>query len=211
MNIKNLGKKALTLGAIAYIGATSIFSKVDAKTKASLDILTDIQNPTTQIIKPSATYDLPLGVKGFSTMNFFENGSYVGKTKLTKNVGYVDLIADATFRSFMNNSYALGASTKIPTPDKTFANVSVYPVSIDSEGQIEDKLIAGLFTSANLPGGLRLSNLTEIDAKNSKWSYGEVDLSKQIKNFKIGSNVALTPKEGLKPQAQYRIRIGYDF
>jgi hypothetical protein len=207
MNIKQFGKTTLIVAALAYANAIS--------GQTSINYIETNESKTSHA-KLKSNYTLLGNVNGFTFTNFYKQFGYFGETEIDK--GLVKGIGPKVKLTHANHPFSkatFGVSGIVPyMPKNTFTKISLLPVSVDNEGNLDDVMSANFLTSVNLPFDFNLSAFGgwNFDGnKKPQWNYGELDLSKKVSNFVIGYNPSLTNNGDFSPELNHRLRIGYAF
>ena len=171
-------------------------------------------------IRPNLFYDLPLGIKGYTFGEFYEDGdNHFIKTNLTKNIyGNFNARAQIINGTNLTDKIGIGPDVVIPTPEKIFAKMYFIPAFIDPKAKkIDNRSILGYFVSADLPLGFKSLSFGEINVagKNGvEWAYGEIGLEKEIlKDISLSYNPALR-NDGVGkavPRLEHRATAKYAF
>ena len=144
---------------------------------------------------------LPYGMKVSGFLDFYgHDKGYFGKTLVDKS-----LTERLTLRSPIVHINApvsqvgFGAVYALPTPGKTFAKVSYFPLFVDSKGnQVDDKQVVGFAVGAQLPYNFSAVVFGEANVaatKGPQWVYGEFEVAKKINDrVSVGLNLQLNPK-----------------
>ena len=215
-------------GLLSLIGAGIITALIllptnanaqDNNVKASVDVVRS-ENQPVSFIRPNVFYALPLGIKGYTFGEFYNEGNnYFSKTilegKLDDNSA-AGLVGHVVTGSGFNTQAGLGLNAVVPSPEGSFVKLSFLPIFADSKGRmVNNKAVGGYFGSVNLPLGINLSSFGEInlDAKGGpKWGYGEISLSKNITDkLAVAYNPLLKNQGKLNPRVEHAVRASYTF
>src|SRR3989338_3941089 len=167
-------------------------------------------------------YDLPLGVKGWSWMEFFtRNGErfkygrgYLGKTTLTKTEKGNGLRAEIRNINKPVSQIGFGVQFGIPLPQKMSKRVSGFlkflPLWINDKGKVMDnRVIAGYIVNVNLPYGFNAGSFGEVNIpqglKSTQWAYGEIIMGKRFRNFNLTYNPVLLGTGNFMPKLEHRV------
>lgn len=213
-------KKLRNITAGVTLGALSLLpmKNANAQVNGSMEAIKSFK-PKQSYVRPSFNYDLPAGIKGFTFLEFYQDGSsYFGRTNLTKEITKgVGLRAEAIHGSGFLDNYGLGLSATIPSK-KVFANFYFTPFLVNSKlKKIENKVLSGYFASIKLPFDMQLSSFGEwnLNGKNGvEWTYGELNLEKKLnKNLSVSYNPAMKNNGVGKPipKLEHRITAKYTF
>jgi hypothetical protein len=210
--------KNLAVGAMA--GACSLIpmKNANAQLSGSMEAIKSFK-PKQSYIRPCFFYDLPANIKGFTFLEFYQDGnSFFGRTKLTKEVVKgIGLRADIVHGSGFPNNYGLGLNVDIPGKN-VFTNFYLTPFLVDNKlKKVENKVLSGYFASIKLPFDIQLSSFGEwnLNGKNGvEWTYGELNLEKKLnKNLSVSYNPALKNRGAGKPipRLEHRVTAKYTF
>lgn len=203
------------------IGLASLFPMKNANAQISGDIegIKSFESEQSYF-RPNIFYDLPLGIKGYTFGEFYEDGnSHFIKTNLTRNIhGNLGAKAQVICGSNLTDKIGVGLDVVIPMPEKTFARMYFIPAFIDTKAKkIDNRSIVGYFVSADLPLGFKALSFGEINvgAENgAEWAYGEVGLEREVlKNLSLSYNPALKNNGTGKavPRLEQRVTAKYTF
>lgn len=208
-------KKKLVIGAIGLASFLPM-KNANAQVTGSLEAIKSL-TPKKSYLRPMLSYDLPLGVKGSSFLEFYQDGSsYFGKTILTKKINKgIGLRAGVNHGSGFTDNYNLGVSVAIPGK-KTFTNFYYSPLCVDNKlKKMKNKALAGYFISTKLPFGLELNSFGQLNLNaegGAQWNYGEMNLEKKLnKNLAVSFNPALRNQGGPIPKLEPRFTVKYSF
>lgn len=209
-------KKIMTGVLAGALAAATIAGKAQSNIE-----LMQTADKTTSRVRPNLFYKLPGGIKGYTFIEFYEDGkNYYAKTGLTKKIaGSLDARADIIDMSFAKDQVGLGLEYKLPTGEKTFAKVKAMPVYFGMDGKyIQSKAVLGYYFEQKVYVPLikdaKVVAFGEIDvaAKGGpKWSYGELHAQKSLDDFVLGIGVDLRSKGKLIPQPELSVKLGYVF
>jgi len=210
MTLKDKIKKTIATG----LAAISLYMPMKASA-TDLDLgVRDIQGSDSAYTEVTAGYTLPESIEGFTFIDSFDDGSYFGKTSLTKDIGLGDKIKSTIIHADdIYSSIGLGMSRDYSS---SLADLTVgfLPLWFDKEGDSLDQATLDYFVSVkDLPFGLDLTSFGEwiISEGSAKFDYGEIMLSKKVGDITIGYNPALIGDGDSTPDVEQRISIGYDF
>ncbi|MDP3986912.1 MAG: hypothetical protein Q8P81_01660 [Nanoarchaeota archaeon] len=158
-------------------------------------------------------YGLPRGMKGFTFMDLYTDGDgYFGKTSINKHLTH-GVSAKAQAIHGGNNpveNIGLGASVVVPgLPERISASVTGLPVYLDLDGKrVNDKSRWSYFINTSLPRGFNVSSFGEWNVADSpKWTYGEIELTKQVGPVTIGYNIGLIDNDSAIPCLENRASV----
>ncbi|MFH1311578.1 MAG: hypothetical protein ABIH65_04195 [Nanoarchaeota archaeon] len=213
-------RKIRNIIAGTLCGLASLFPmKANAQINGNLEAIKSFE-PGQSYFRPNIFYDLPLGIKGYTFGEFYQDGeNYFIKTNLTRNIHKnLNVKAQVICGSNLTDKIGVGLDAVIPMPEKTFARGYFIPAFIDTKAKkIDNRSIIGYFVSADLPLGFKALSFGEINVagKNgAEWTYGEIGLEKEIlKNFSVSYNPALKNNGNGKviPRLEHRATAKYTF
>lgn len=163
-------------------------------------------------IQTNQFYKLPLNIKGFTFLDFSKNNGYYGKTSLEEEVySGINLKSQTIHCNEPLTQIGLGISAK-PISKIPF-KIIYLPFWLDKQGEKVNKTILGYYGSLNIPGGLTLSGFGEWDISDKpKWTYGELELKKEIaKGIDLSYNPALKKDGNAIPKLEHRISCSVNF
>lgn len=139
--------------------------------------------------------------KGYTWSDFGTEGGYFGKSTFTTPVSdKASLKTQVVHGNEPFTQAGIGATANVPyLPKGFYANVGVVPFWMNKNAEfVKDKAIASYYISASLPKGLLISSFGEanvFDRAGPTWSYGEIDISKQLtEKLNVGFNIPMTSK-----------------
>ena len=213
-------KKLRNLAVGVMAGALSVLpmKNANAQLSGSMEAIKSFK-PKQSYVRPCLYYDLPAGIKGFTFVEFYQDGnSYFGRTKLTKEVTKgIGLRSDIIHGTGFPNNYGLGLNVNMPK-NKILKNLYLTPFLVDNKlKKIENKVLSGYFASIKLPFDMQLSSFGEwnLNGKNGvEWTYGELNLEKKLgEKLSISYNPALKNRGAGKPipRLEHRATLKYTF
>lgn len=210
--MKKLTKKFKTAIAGLVLAAGIAATPTQAQSSASLEAIKSMETGKTYF-RPTITYTLPGDVQGMTFHEFYQDKTHFGKTSLTKKITDEQaLMLQAVYGTAPDFKAGIGISTKIPTPQGTFAKAYFIPLWMKEGGIDKDRSIVGYFASADLPLGMKIHSFGEIDisGKSPKWAYGEIGLEKQLtKDLSVSYQPALRGTGSVVPELEHRLDIKY--
>jgi len=208
----------ITAGVI--LGASSLLpmKNANAQLNGSIEAVKSFK-PKQSYVRPQLFYDLPADIKGFTFMEFYQDGdSFFGRTRLTKEVAKgIGLRSDIIHGTGFPNNYGLGLNVDMPK-NKILKNLYLTPFLVDNKlKKVENKVLAGYFASIKLPFDMQLSSFGEwnLNGKNGvQWTYGELNLEKKLSDkLSVSYNPALKNRGAGKPipRLEHRVTAKYAF
>jgi len=209
-------KKALTTILAGVLAATTMTGTA----QSSIERMQTTEKSTSRI-RPHLFYDLPFGVKGYTFIEFYDDGSsYYAKTGLTKKItDHLDARVDVIDISSATDQIGLGLEYKIPTGEKTLAKVKAMPVYFGFDGKyVKSKAVMGFYYHQKIHVPIlkdaSVVAFGEIDlAKKGgpTWSYGELHVQKSLKDYVLGIGADLKSDGDITPHPELSIKLGYVF
>jgi hypothetical protein len=214
--IKMTSKKLLTAILAGALAATTM----TAKAQSNIELMQTTDKATSRV-RPNLFYGLPFGVKGYTFIEFYEDGkSYYAKTGLTKKIkGGLDARVEVLDFSAATDKIGIGLEYKIPTKEETFAKVKVMPVYFGFDGKYaKPKVVMGFYFEQKIYVPIlkdaKVVAFGEINiaAKGGPtWSYGELHVQKSLDDFILGIGTDLTCDGNITPHCGLSIKLGYMF
>jgi len=209
-------KKILT----AILAGALAASTMTAKAQSSVEVMQTSEKSTARV-RPNLFYSLPFCVKGYTFIEFYEDGkSYYAKTGLTKKVAKdLDARVEVLDFSCATDQVGLGLEYKIPTKEGTFAKVKAMPIYFGFDGKyIQSKAIMGFYVEQKIYVPIlkdaKVVAFGEINmaAKSGPtWSYGELHVQKSLDDFIVGLGCDLRCGGKITPHPELSIKLGYVF
>ncbi len=209
--------KELIMSAIIGVGSLMPVESLKAK-----EVFGSIEHIVSENKEKSSEelnlfYSLPGNIKGYTYIDFFKNGTYYGKTSLTRKINNKLGMKSQIVNS--NNLFSragLGGYINIPFQSKNLSgNLSILPLWVNEKGNLmEDYLTAGYFISMKLPKEFKINFYGEwnVLAKGGpSWNYGEIEVEKNIGPICISYRPALIGKGDATPKLEQRVSIGFKF
>lgn len=176
---------------------------------------------STSRIRPNLYYDLPLGIEGFTFIEFYTDKSseYYGETYLTKNViGMFGVRADIFHTSLFEDVIGFGIYADIVSNDNLFFQLKYIPAYFEFRGIERWKRFGVLgyclawdFT-ANPLGRWQLNSFADFNIHAQELSYGEIYLDKYVTDdFLIGLGADLRTIGEAAPEAKLGIDLKFMF
>jgi hypothetical protein len=169
------------------------------------------------IPEPNAFYTLPGGISGYTFIDF-EKEFYFGKSFLTTQPKKgISIKGEFVHINEPITEAGVGFQTDIPTPGESYANIYFLP-----QWTTQGKMTAGYFFQTTLPLGINFSTFGSWETlknnlKNPQWSYGEIEIGKDIKTplgtITVIYNPMLLSQEngGPTPMLEHRVGINLPF
>jgi len=163
-------------------------------------------------VQSNQFYKLPQKIRGFAFLDFSKSNGYYGKTSLEKEIYKgINLKNQTIHCNEPLTQTGLGISAK--PISKIPLKLSYLPIWIDKQGKKVDKNILGYYFALDIPLGLSLSGFGEWDVSNNpKWTYGEIELKREIKKrVSLSYNPALKSDGDASPKLENRISLAINF
>jgi len=213
------------IGLAAILGAASLMPSTAEAISGGIRRVQSIDHEGSKVTNNSYPelqmgYGLPFGVGGFTFLDFYGNKvGYFGKTALEKNI--IEGVGVRTQIVHSNQAYGqqgFGLKANIPhLPKGISAKVYFMPAWTDQKGKnVKDKKMAGFSASAKLPLEFNLSTYGEWNTQTRQWSYGEIELGRQIKlgnneSIILSYNPALKNHGDMSPILEHRVALQIPF
>ena len=201
-NINNLRSKILGVGLalLAPVAANAVNGSVNY-------IQPEEGN---SFVKTEAFYKAPVGVNGFSFVNF-NKGGYFGKTDLRRPIAYgIGPEVEGVHCNEPLSEVKAGVNVQIPKlPRNLFGNVRVLPVHADRNGTHRGNI--GYFVGANLPYEVQVKSFGDWNL-NGNWDYGEAFVGRKFGHINLGYNPSFTgSRNGIPEDITHRVSAGVSF
>lgn len=174
--------------------------------------------PEMSYIRTTDFYELPADLTGNNWIEFYTNGTYMGRNTVSKQI-FEPISLQHMTRYCTESKLDNGIGVSI---DFTFNSVllSMYgaPIFINYQGnKVSNSSLLGIFASTQLSDKLKLSGFAEINPsgkEGAEWSFGELNLE-----YIINENVSLSYNPAfysigpgsLNPEIDHRITLKYTF
>ena len=209
--IKKIKKGIVGISLALALGLSS----VKAQPSGSVELIKSLDRDHSYI-RPTLTYDLPKDISGHSFVEFYDDGSFFGKTTLTKPIDGVPFSAAGQFvyGSDFDTQLGFGGSASTTLGEKGFVKIHYLPIQTSKEGQIKtDQRKLGYFVSLDLPRDVSISSFGELTFSDDgpAWGYGELSLEKKVSDrFSVKYQPALKSKGEGKIIPKYEHRLGLE-
>jgi hypothetical protein len=180
--------KIKSLAAAALIGSCS-FGKAQAQNFDFLLKLPYNFNSKSILAEPTATYNLPGKIEGFTFVDLYK-GSYFAQTDLTKRLGkqkdtqrnIVNIRSRTLHNNELHTATGLGINKDVNLfNNKMYLSASALPVWIDNKCFAKRQTV-DYFFNVDLGKKWSFNGFGEWEHKNKKvsWVYGEFDFGKNF-------------------------------
>lgn len=201
-------KQLITIGALTLASITSKAQVSDFLVKMPYNI-----SSKEILAEPTVTYNLPLGVSGFTFVDLYKGG-YFGQTDLTKEINKINIRSRTIHDNELHTKSGVGLNKDFSFfDDKIYLSMSFLPIWFDNEGFLKRQTV-DYFFNVDFGKGWSANGFGEWQLQDNKinWVYGEFDLGKNIKKTRISYSPAIVKNEDKKgSKLEHRFAFTYSF
>lgn len=170
------------------------------------------------IAEPTATYNLPGKVKGFTFVDLYKDGFY-GQTDLTKELKNksgkkINLRNRIIHNNQLHTKTGFGMNKNFSLFDnKFYFETSIIPVWFDNNGFSKRQTI-DYFFNIDIKNGWSVNGFGEWQLQDKKinWVYGEFDVGKDIKKLRLSYSPIINKNKNSKGvNLNHRFALAYNF
>jgi hypothetical protein len=204
-----------TVVSLVVAGQISIASPGGSMAAGNSAKFTQPMNGAGTYLEVSTSYNLPGSIKGSTTVDLCDTGGFFGGTSLEKPVsGGLNARLQMDHSNDLFTRAGMGARAVISSTKRIFAKVGATPVWSDGSGIVKNLSTLNYLVIISLPKGFSILNYGEWNLAaqgGPKWTYGEVNVTKQIGRVKVGYNPALLGDGDAMPSIQHMLSVEMEF